>query len=185
MMQAIYGGKYMQRFDPVNKSIPVHCRSVLELCFGDLIIADYCKEKNISWTGYDINQSFVDNAVKKGYNAMVNDIIEMGDYPAVDLVVMTGSLYHFHDRLDELFLKITRSTNHIIISEPIKNLSSMAGPIGYLSRKLANAGKGSESFRFTKNTLLAGINSIEVIKANYGIKIVHQNRDLILELCKK
>ncbi|MEO6719108.1 MAG: hypothetical protein ABIN67_02040 [Ferruginibacter sp.] len=182
LMQIIYRGKYRNRFDLIIKHIPTDCKSILELCFGDLLIAKYCEEKKIHWTGYDINNSFVENAVKRGYDAELKDVIEQQNYPEVDMIIMIGSLYHFYKQLPDLFLKMTRSSNHIIISEPIKNFSSMSGPIGYLARKLANAGKGEESFRFNKDTLLTAINSIDFIREGYKVNTVHQNRDLIIEL---
>ena len=65
LMNVIYTGSYKKRFDAIMKCIATYKPgTVLELCFGDTIIANYCKQKNINWFGIDINETFVNRATK-------------------------------------------------------------------------------------------------------------------------
>ena len=74
-----------------------------------------------------------------------------------------------------------QSCNRFIISEPIKNLSSNPGLLGWIARKSANAGQGDEVFRFSELTLIDKINEISHGRytiINHGIS----GKDIILEL---
>ena len=50
--------------------------------------------------------------------------------------------------------KITSLSGKIIISEPIKNLTSSTGMLSTISKKFTNAGKGPEGFRYTEKTII-------------------------------
>lgn len=182
LMQCLYLGKYYNRFIPILSKIDANTGSVLELCFGDLVIAEHCKKNGINWTGFDINKSFVLSAKKRGFNAIENDIMVSHKFPETSLLIIVGSLYHFHNEMEQLFDKILKSSNHIIISEPIQNLSSMPGLIGFIAKRAANAGKGEESFRFNKKSLIDSIDYILKKKGNYTTTILNESRDLVLEI---
>ena len=128
--------------------------SVLELCFGDTYIAAYCKRNDIQWQGVDINMSFVSTAVRKGYSAWQADLTCVKNLPNADVVVMSGSLYHFNEQIHTLLKLVLESTSNFILSEPIKNISSSKGIIGKMAHLLSNAGKGKESFRYDENSLI-------------------------------
>ena len=157
VMNLIYGGNYNKRFKKIIGLIDQEkVSSVTELCFGDTIIANYCKEKNILWNGIDINGIFVDRAKKQGYNAICNDIVKVAAFAKSDICIISGSLYHFnHDERLQLFKKMFSASDKVIISEPIKNLSDNKGIIGYIARRSANAGAGNEVFRFNQQSLIA------------------------------
>jgi len=66
IMNVIYGGSYRARFELITRFVANNkISSVLELCFGDIIIAEYCKQLNINWKGIDINLGFTEYAKKK------------------------------------------------------------------------------------------------------------------------
>jgi hypothetical protein len=156
-MNLIYGGNYYARFKKIIELIENEKpASILELCFGDTVIANYCKEKNIAWHGIDINNTFVEHAQTKGYKAIYGDILSSTSFIKSDICLISGSLYHFNDEQRiQLFKKIFEATDTFIISEPVNNLSSRKGLIGFIARRSANAGKGHEHFRFNEQTFIA------------------------------
>ena len=162
VMNLLYLGKYKTRFDHIINQIsgfPPNT-TILELCFGDTVIAEYCKKIRYNWKGLDINKNFVFFAQKRGYDAYLEDLTITNSLPKADVCIMMGSLYHFHPNEFSLLQKILNSCDLLIISEPVVNLSSTPGIVGYLSRKAAGVGKGDEAFRFKKSSLL------EMLKRN-------------------
>ena len=65
VMSLLYSGSYYRRFAAVTKLI--RGKKVTELCFGDTVIADYCRKHGIEWTGYDINPHFIKRAAAKKF----------------------------------------------------------------------------------------------------------------------
>jgi hypothetical protein len=150
IMNLLYKGSYNQRFKKICRLI--EAESVVELCFGDTNIAEYCRQKGIDWTGFDMNAQFVSYARKKGFDARLADVKQLKEFPPSDLCIISGSMYHFVDDIDSLILKMMKSAKQIIISEPIQNLSNRNDLIGYLAKRSANCGEKQESFRFTQST---------------------------------
>ena len=99
-------------------------------------------------------------AKRQGYCVNLADLRNPPPIPMADVVIMMGSLYHFHDILDELVNNVMMSSPRFIISEPIKNLSSRDDIIGYIARNSANAGHGEEIFRFNQKTLIEKLEKI-------------------------
>lgn len=184
-MNVLYKGNYYKRFEGVCKLISGN--SVTELCFGDTIIADYCSKNKVSWKGFDINKSFVDIALKKHLLAQQNDLNVLEKFPVADTCIISGSLYHFHNQLENLFTKMLNSSNTIIISEPIINLSNRKGIIGTLARASAKINGEKQSFRYTEQSLLEALNNLKS-KLNFSFKIVERyNKDILIliEKCPK
>lgn len=178
LLNIIYQGRYKSRFSAITPLLQ-GSHSVTELCFGDIHIAKFCNENHINWIGYDLNNSFVKFAQKHGYAALYSDILKLESLPKSDIVLVQGSLYHFHQDIEALFSLIFASTNTLIISEPIKNLSSSKGLIGILARRSANTGKGEEPFRYTEATIIKMLDSIKRdFKIDY--RIISKDRDIIL-----
>lgn len=186
-MNVLYMGKYKQRFVPIIdqiKLLPDNSK-ILELCFGDVVIADYCKGSSHKWIGLDINKNFVNNAQKKGHTANVEDLTTVQALPLVDLCIMIGSLYHFHPNTQNILVKILQASRLVIISEPVLNLSSMKGIIGVIAKRSANAGKGDEPFRYNRSSFLDMLQT-HSDALNYGYEILReQGKDLIVKLVKK
>ena len=186
MMNLLYSGKYRKRFDPVISHIKKLSPGtrVVELCFGDIYIAKFCKAQGYEWTGLDINTEFVQAARRLGLDAHVCDLTSVATLPKAGVCVMVGSMYHFVHHLRNLLSMMFAAADHVIISEPVINLSSSSGLIGWLARKGANAGRGHEEFRFTRRSLLSILeeNSGTV---GYRIEDVQEyGRDLIIKLIK-
>ncbi len=180
ILNVLYSGGYKHRFSEITKLLG-KSSNVIELCFGDIYIAKYCKENNINWVGYDLNKSFVDHALKLGFNAQKEDVMNLQSIPQCEVLIMQGSLYHFHDKIDSLFNLVSSCTNRFIISEPIKNLSSQSGLLGRIARVSANAGNGDEKFRFTEPSF---INMLEKYKLifSFSYQVVYKKRDIVVEI---
>ncbi len=177
-MNLLYKGNYKRRFAGICKLI--FGTKVTELCFGDIIIAEYCKTNKIDWKGIDINEKFTSQAIKKGHNAELNDINRLEKFPKADTCIMCGSLYHFNGSLENLFSRLLECAPRIIISEPIINLSNSKGIIGKIAKLSATVKGQKQNFRFTKETLLETLSNLSA-KFNFKFQIIEQfEKDLII-----
>ncbi|MBI5219670.1 MAG: class I SAM-dependent methyltransferase [Bacteroidia bacterium] len=183
-MNLLYAFGYRQRFRDVMALISGRDKKILELCFGDIYIAEECKTKNIEWTGMDINERFVGYASGKGYNAICADLLKTDEFPTSDACIMMGSFYHFYPEVETMLVKMLRSAPKIIISEPVRNLSSAKGFIGMVSRKLSNAGKGPESFRFDEKSIVDTFNEL-CYKYKFTYKVISKKRDILIEIANE
>lgn len=160
-MQLLYTGSYYNRFDPIitilKDTLP---KTVTELCFGDTCIAEFCKESNIAWIGYDANPAFVNQAVNKGYKAVCTHLSADNPVQKADICIMVGSLYHFHHQIEEILRLMLHISNKIVISEPVVNLSDKKGLIGYLAKMFSNTGNKGYDFRYSKQTLTEVLQSM-------------------------
>ena len=180
-MNVLYLGKYRQRFTDVIKLISTDDKSVIELCFGDILIAQYCKRKDIDWIGIDINDYFVQYANKMGFKAFADDLVKTKEIKSSDVCIMIGSLYHFNNDIELVLSKMLQAAPKIIISEPIVNLSSSKGWLGTLSKKLTNAGKGEENFRFNKESIINTLDKYSTL-LKFSYRIISIKRDILIEI---
>ncbi len=180
IMNLLYKGKYAERFDSIRKLIDDKDVKVLELCFGDIFIADWCNTTGKKWVGIDINPTFVSYAKSKGFDARRVDLKKIKSLPHADICILVGSLYHFGDDIEQILSLMLNAAPKLIISEPIKNLSQQSGIVGHIARLSANAGTGQEKFRFTRETLLAEIRRLSK-KLNYTYSLEKDfGRDLVM-----
>lgn len=181
-MSLLYKGNYYKRFEPVLRQISG--KRVTEICFGDTVIAEYCKKESIDWKGIDINEVFVTNALEKGLSAERNDILSIAKLPQADTCIICGSLYHFNISLESLFIKMLESAPLIIISEPVLNLSNNKGIIGKLAKASASVDGKKQAFRFTEQTLLEALTQLSK-KLHFEFEVVDRfDKDLIIVIKK-
>lgn len=185
VMNVLYSSGYKKRFEKVIQIIEDwKPGSLLELCFGDVIIASYCKLNNIKWTGIDCNPTFVKHAIGKNLDAKEADLLKLPEFPKADVCVMMGSLYHFKMEIHSLLSKMLSATDKIIISEPVKNLSDQKNVVGWIARRSANAGSGHEFFRYNQSGLLEALEE-ESKKLNFSFKVIDfYKKDLIITIEK-
>lgn len=179
-MNLLYRGAYRQRFTNILKLVPPETRSLCELCFGDTIIAEWCRAQGVRWTGIDINEGLIQRARKLGFDAFHGDVLSI-DLPNADVFVMAGSLYHFHADLPTLMHSILSRTNRFILSEPVRNLSSESGLMGWWARRSADPGTGPAAFRYDKRTLLAALQQQQKLN-DFEMTLVLSDRDCLLEI---
>lgn len=185
-MQMLYGGKYYQRFDPVKKIIAEKkCKSVIEICFGDTVIAEYCKKHSIPWRGIDRNEKFVNRAKKMGFDARCEKISAEMKWEDSHCYLLIGSLYHFKEQSADLLKGLLHFTPLLILNEPVSNVSSGKGFSAKLGAKLSDVGDGPESFRFTKKSLEEMISGIcKNLPYNYYIAY-ESKKDVTIVLERK
>jgi hypothetical protein len=177
-MSLLYKGKYYKRFESVIKQISG--RTVTEICFGDIVIAGYCKKNSIQWVGVDINEAFVKNALKKGFKAEQKDVQQLKQFPKAETCIICGSLYHFHEDPEALFIKMLACAPRIIISEPVINLSNDNGIIGKLAKASATVNGKKQTFRYTKKTLIQLLDVLSK-KLQFEYSVTEQfDKDLII-----
>jgi hypothetical protein len=185
LMNVLYTSGYKQRFKKVTGIIDNYKpKSVLELCFGDIFIAEHCRSKNIQWTGIDVNENFTGYAKRKNFNATCSDLLSFSELPKADICVIVGSLYHFHKDVDALLSRMLEASDTIIISEPVKNLSDRDNLAGRIAKRSANAGKGNEQFRYNEITLKQMLEE-QAKKLNFNFKVVDSyKKDSIIAIKK-
>lgn len=178
-MNLLYKLKYRQRFRDMIEQIDAVDRRVLELCFGDTYIAKFCQASGRSWQGLDINPHFVRLAQKNGFHAERADLLTLSPLPPADVCIISGSLYHFIDHLEEIFAKMLAAAPKIILSEPISNLSDSDSWLGRLAKKAAKAGKGDATQRFNRERLLEALNRLQD-QFSFHYWVIKETRDLLV-----
>lgn len=171
-MNLICLGGYRKRFQDIVELLEEKDKNILELCFGDIYVAEHCKITGRNWLGLDLNLSFVEFAENNGFNAERKDLMKIKRLPDADVCIMIGSIYHFaKDNCETIMSKMLTSSKKIIISEPVLTWSNRSGLIGAIAKKSANVGKGEETFRFNKRSFLSMLESLSrKFNFNYQIK---------------
>ena len=186
IMNLLYLGRYKRRFDPVVdevRQLPKGSR-VLELCFGDIYLAEFCRKAGYKWTGLDINPNFVRTAQRMGFEAREADLKTEYDLPRVEVCIMMGSLYHFYPDTANIIAKMLKAASLVLISEPVSNFSSNTGIIGFIAKRTANAGKGHELFRYNKHSFLAMLDQHSAQMQYQCTTVREHGKDLIVKLMK-
>jgi len=179
VMNMLYLGRYRQRFnDMINELGPADI-DIVELCFGDIFIASYCKKTGRNWIGYDINDAFVNHAITHGYNAVNTDILSLERLPGADVLIFAGSLYHFNENLDRIWQLMTSCSTKIIFSEPIKNITSSKNFIGKIGARASTVRNGAESFRFDRDSFLEMLDNYQE-KYNFTYEIISEKKDILI-----
>ena len=182
-MNLLYVTKYTKRFENIISLINTEDKKILELCFGDIYIAEYAKKKKKTWIGMDINEKFILYARDKGYNALHENVMSEQQFPKSDVCIMSGSLYHFIEDIEFILKKMLLCSPKVIISEPISNLSNNKY-LSFLAKKSANVGYGHEEFRFTEDSFLDTLDQYAEILL-YSYNIIKKDRDILVVLYRK
>jgi hypothetical protein len=184
LMRFLYGRNYKARFQSISQEIPDGVK-VLDVCCGDCALYTRALKDRISYTGIDINPSFIKNANKLSVNMLPLDIMN-DNLPGSDYVIMQASLYQFIPFHKQIVDKLLDSaSSKVIMSEPVKNLSDSTNPfISFIARYSANPGTGHKIERFTEETFTT------FFKDNYGeliekFKFIPGGRELMVILNAK
>ena len=180
-MNILYKFKYRRRFEDILDAITRGTSSVLELCFGDILIASECKKREMQWTGIDLNPTFVNFAIRHGFHAIADDVLSMEKLQPCDVCIMSGSLYHFYADIEKMIAKLCASASCVIISEPVVNLSSGNGMLARLARIFTNAGKGNEDFRFNAVSLIETLYKYKD-ELKFSYRVISVKRDMLIEI---
>ena len=153
LIRLSYGRYYRQRYDAIRELIDEN-GALVDVCCGDCKLYDYLHRHKRNYLGLDSNDTFINIAKKRGINAKTFDLYK-DEIPRREYVIMQGSLYQFHSRIDSIITKLLHAASKsLIISEPVINSAHSKSQImAYLSRKLSNPGDGEKEFKFDKDSL--------------------------------
>ena len=179
IMSVLYLGRYRRRFQDIIHIMAPEDHRIIELCFGDIYIAEYCKKSFRQWTGYDINEVFVNYALKRGHHAIHADILSLKKLPRADVLIFAGSLYHFNENLHHLWQLMTSCASRIILSEPVRNITSAKNFIGKIGARASAVRNGAETFRFEHDSLIEMLNYSQETY-NFTYEIVSEKKDMLI-----
>ena len=154
-MKFLYGKHFETRYKAISELIPDHV-SVTEVCAGDgYLFRNYLMKKHVKYLGLDVNSSFVRYGHKNNIPIMKHNIFT-DDVPSSDYVIIHASLYQFMPNHEFVVRKLLAAAkNVLLISEPIRNLSSSQNPlISFIAKYSANPGKTHAVHRFNKDSLV-------------------------------
>jgi SAM-dependent methyltransferase len=156
LMVALYGRYYRSRMVAVAEQVPVGA-SVLELCCGPGTLYErYLRKRAASYIGVDVNERFVARLMRRGVDARRFDLAHGSEpLPAVDVVIMQASLYHFLPDPEAVVTRmLAAARERVVIAEPVRNLAtSDVAAVRWLGRRAADPGVGPHQERFTEATL--------------------------------
>jgi SAM-dependent methyltransferase len=156
VMRALYGRHHRERLRAVAEQVPAGA-TVLELCCGPgSLYLRHLRARVSSYVGLDANPKFVAGLQARGVDARLIDLIDgVQLLPRADVAIMQASLYHFLPDPDTIVRRMLDVAERcVIISEPIRNLSSSTLPlIGTIGRCATDPGVGGHTDRFTEKTL--------------------------------
>jgi SAM-dependent methyltransferase len=156
VMRGLYGRHHRERLRAVAEQVPAGA-SVLELCCGPgSLYLRHLRARVGSYVGLDANPGFVAGLQARGVDARLIDLIDGTQLlPRADVAIMQASLYHFLPDADAIVQRMLGVAERcVIISEPVRNLSSSTLPlIGTIARRATDPGVGDPADRFTETTL--------------------------------
>jgi hypothetical protein len=156
VMRALYGRHHGARLRAVAEQVPAGA-TVLELCCGPgSLYLRHLRAHVGSYIGLDANPGFVAGLQARGVDARLIDLIDGSQMlPHADVAIMQASLYHLLPDADQIVQRMRGAAKRcVIISEPVRNLSSSTLPvIGTIGRRAADPGVGGHGDRFTETTL--------------------------------
>ena len=156
LMLVLYGRHYRARMAAVGAQVPAGA-SVLELCCGPGTLYErYLRERAGEYVGVDVNERFIARLMRRGVDARRIDLAHGGgSLPAVDVVIMQASLYHFLPYPEAVVARmLAAARDRVVIAEPVRNLAtSDVAVVRWLGRRAADPGVGTHEERFTEATL--------------------------------
>jgi hypothetical protein len=153
-MRILYGRNYEARYRALAALIPERA-SVVELCCGPgALYTRHLAAKQVRYVGLDLSPAFVRRLRAADVDARQWDVRSPQPLPSADCLLIQASLYQFvADAPAILDRMVAAARERVIVAEPIRNLSTSAGPLGRWVAKLANPGDGAPVERYTDETL--------------------------------
>jgi hypothetical protein len=159
LMRLIYGSGFAARYQALSDLVPDGA-DVFEACAGDAYLYEHhLKPRGVRYRAGEFNDGFVSHAQARGI-AMMHFDLRQDEVPQADIVLLHASLYQFmpdHEAVVSRLLAAARQT--LIISEPVRNLSSSPNPlIRWIATRSADPGSGHKAQRFDEASLDAFFN---------------------------
>ncbi|MDD5195666.1 MAG: hypothetical protein PHQ96_08365 [Candidatus Omnitrophica bacterium] len=179
-IRLVYNRYFHARYRVICSEIP-DGSTVTEVCSGDCYLYDkYLRHKAITYVGLDIAPRMLRWAKKRGITTKEFDLWK-DVLPASEIIIMQGSLYQFIPHEKMIINKLlSAARKKVIISEPIRNLTSSDSPlinrvIGCLKR-LGITEKLYLTQRFNRESLRDLFSSFEAFDRSF---IIPGGRDMI------
>jgi len=180
-MRFLYGREAEARVNRVCARLGPPDGVVLELCFGDLQIAEHCRRQGLGWIGIDRSLAFVQRARRRGFDARCRDVRDSDALPHCHTCVMMGSLYQFHEDLSALFRRMAACSDRLVLSEPVRNWTHGPWPLRMLAAWLSRTDTRSERFRYDATTLPRALQALQG-ELGFAYRVLHTARDMLVEV---
>lgn len=173
-MRLLQGAAYDASLELVASQIPAGA-SVVDVCSGSCrLYREHLRGKGVKYRALDGNGRLVAAARRVGIDARLWNA-KTDPVPEADVVVMTSSLYHFHDEADSLLERMKAAARQsLLVSEPVQNLSAHPlPPVRALSAWLSDPGVGAQEHAFRYD-----LEGFKALMSNAGAgKLVHAPGD--------
>jgi glycosyltransferase involved in cell wall biosynthesis len=157
VMRALYRAEYRQTHSEVAAQIPDGA-SVVDVCCGTArLYRDFLRGRGCTYLGLDYNGDFVMHARHRGVDVRWFNVLDdpIPPIPPGDYLVMCSSLYHFGTTADAVLTRLRQAARRaVIVSEPVRNLSSLP-LVGGLAARFADPGVGTHTMRFDRASFRA------------------------------
>jgi hypothetical protein len=153
-MRVIYGSGFAARYQALSQLVPDGA-DVFEACAGDAYLYwHHLKPRGIRYRAGEFNDGFVSHAQARGIDMQHFDL-RQDPVPEADIVLLHASLYQFMPDHVAIVARLLAAARHtLIISEPVRNLSSSPNPlIRWIARRSADPGSGHKAQRFDEASL--------------------------------
>jgi hypothetical protein len=118
-LRLIHGKQLDQRYEYIAKQIGKN-KSVLEPACGPALIPNYLDASN-SYSGFDINEKFVQYARDKGLDVQQGNAKDASFYKSSDIVVLCDALHHIVPEMSVLEHSLNSAQQKLIICDPFKD----------------------------------------------------------------
>lgn len=149
-MKFLCKGYFEQKYNFLKQEIGD--LQVLDIGCGDCYLAKYIPME--SYSGLDINRTFVECAKKKGLKVRMFDL-RTDSVPETDVIVLSNVLHQLYPLHEEILSRIIASARKkTIICEPTHHIASSENHlISWFARNMNDPGYGSPTERLSKEDL--------------------------------
>jgi SAM-dependent methyltransferase len=178
----VYHGRFLkQRYAYIARQIGKN-KTVLEPGCGPGWLAKYL-DSNCKYIGFDIDQTFVNHAKKKGLKVYLGDATKAKSYKKADAIVMCDFFHHIGRKDEKKVLKLCKkhAKKIIICEQPASELFKRMTWYVWLYNKIDQDKKAKVNLAMqrTEKELLKDMkNGFGIIKKKAKIKTI--GKDLIV-----
>lgn len=171
VMRVLYGRHFNARYAAIAAEISSGV-AVVDVCAGDAYLyLKYLRSRSVQYLGLDLSPYMVRWASGRGVPMRQFDA-RTDEIPIGDVVVMQASLYQFLPRAEPIVRKLIAAARRaVIITEPIRNLSSSGNPLlSIVGRRMTVPASGTQSYsgqRFNEKSLTDLFHSFESFERAY------------------
>ncbi|MET7772782.1 methionine biosynthesis protein MetW [Nocardia sp. NPDC005366] len=155
LMRGLYGRHYGARYRAIAELVPDGA-AVVDVCCGPATLyTRYLREKDVEYTGLDLNEGFIARLDEAGGHGRVWNMHSDDALPVADYLVMQASLYHFlPDPAPVLDRMLAAARKQVIVAEPVRNMATSDNRVlAAAARRFTDAGDGAQEHRFTETSL--------------------------------